>query len=103
MPCDTIQTTGVEIANPHMDSLMRALDALDLRPQLSSDKNSITFRNGSFANGKLSVRSNTFLASDIRARYAQELGATAAKKYGFRMEPIKQRTPGALATFKLTK
>ena len=107
MPCDTIQTTGVELTNPHMASLMEALRALMLNPHLEQSADgtqTIRFNGGTFSKGKLTMRSRSGLtAQDVRARYAQEIGSFAARQFGFKMQETTARTKGAIAAFKLVR
>lgn len=87
MPCDTIQTSEVDLKNPNMTLLMKALHEKGLNPKLSQDGQSISFRGGTFQNGTLEIRSNIGIeASEIKIAYSEQIVGYAAKQFGWKLE-----------------
>lgn len=108
MPCDTIQTSEVDLTNPNIKLLMDALHFKGLNPKLH-DNNRITFRNGQFADGKLTIRSSgygsTETAESIKIGYSEQIVRYAAKQFGWKLEVDKtaKLRPGVAMVLKAKK
>jgi hypothetical protein len=104
MPCDTIQTSEVDLKNPNMSILMQALHNKGLNPRLSSDGQSIAFTGGTFKNGVIETRGN-LEASEIKIAYSEQIVNYAAKQFGWKVEVDKtaKLRPGVAMVLKAKK
>lgn len=94
MPCDTIQTSSVELLHPNIKLLMDALTELDLKPTHQAESNRISFRGGTWQNGKLTVRSNVYSGASVDAQtikqtYSKQIIGYAAKQFGWKLSDTK--------------
>jgi hypothetical protein len=111
MPCDTIQESTVELKNPNIKLLMDALTSLGLNPRHNAVNGRISFTNGRFENGQITLRSrsyedNPLTADAIKVAYSQQIVGYAAKQFGWKVEDVTAKTPakrGVMATFRVKK
>jgi hypothetical protein len=108
MPCDTIQTSSLELKNPNIKLLMDALTKLGLNPRHNAQTGHIDFRNGSFQNGEITVRGaygTEELAKTIKIEYSKSIVNFAAKQFGWsvRENTAAQKKKGVAASFIATK
>jgi hypothetical protein len=101
MPCDTIQSSELELTNPNITLLMQALKELGLNPRLDSSRNAIYFRNGNWQDGTLTVTgnaySNTTSAEEIKVAYSRQIVGYAAKQFGWKLEESKTTVRAGVA------
>jgi len=90
MPCDTIQTTTVDIGKVDHKLLMLALSALGLNPRLQGD--AIYFQNGvySIADKQLDLRGTNVesRSAELKRAYSCEVVKTTAKKFNWQWKQV---------------
>jgi hypothetical protein len=105
MPCDTIQTSTIDLTNPNIKLLMEALHGKQLNPVLHQD-GSITFRNGVFKNGKITLKNRGELTADqIKIAYSEQIVSYAAKQFGWKLtkDVTAKLRPGVAMVIKAKK
>jgi hypothetical protein len=103
MPCDTIQTSELELKNPNIKLLMDALSQLGLNPQHDTQSGRISFRGGYWHNGTLTTASYGVEAQDIKVAYSRQIVGYAAKQFGWKLQEAATTRNGVAMTLKAKK